>query len=168
MIPAAVSVLIFLPMLLEAVISRKNETHLRSLGANEPAGDVYRAMQVAYPAGFVAMLLEGWWRQPPITAAVVLGFGIFLAAKLLKYWAMATLGSRWTFRVLVPPGSRSIESGPYRFARHPNYVAVTGEFIGVALMTHAIVTAAPVTIGFVTLMRRRVHIEEAALRRDGQ
>ncbi|HUF81917.1 MAG TPA: isoprenylcysteine carboxylmethyltransferase family protein, partial [Burkholderiales bacterium] len=92
------------------------------------------------------------------------GAAVFVAAKALKYWAMATLGWRWTFRVLVPPGSTRIGNGPYRMLRHPNYVAVAGELGGMALMAHALVTGPLSVAAFGLLMYRRVRVEERALR----
>ena len=154
---------VFVPMLLEALLSRRNERELRAMGASEPADDVYRVMQVAYPGLFVAMLVEGLWRDAPAGIVASAGFTIFVAAKLLKYWAMRTLGVRWTFRVLVPPGSSPIRSGPYRLARHPNYVAVLGELAGAALLVHAFVTGALALLGFGALIVARIRVEERAL-----
>jgi methyltransferase len=88
---------------------------------------------------------------------------VFTAAKALKYWAIASLGERWTFRVLVPPGAASITAGPYRWLSHPNYVAVAGEIAGCALAMHAIVTGPVAFVGFGLLMLRRIKVEEAAL-----
>ena len=53
-----------------------------------------------------------------------MGLAVFAAAKLLKWWAIRSLGPYWTFRVIVVPGSSRVDSGPYRFLRHPNYIAV--------------------------------------------
>jgi methyltransferase len=163
MIGTVVFVMVFLPMVLEAALSARHEALLRAGGAQEPAGDVFRAMQLAYPAAFLVMIGEAVLRQPAFDRVVVTGLAIFLTAKVLKYWTIAMLGSRWTFRVLVPPGSTRVLAGPYRFARHPNYVAVTGELIGVALMTHSIITGPLATIAFVLLIRRRIEVEERAL-----
>src|SRR5688572_2286694 len=114
-------------MAFEARLSRANARTLRARGAQEPGGDVYRAMQLVYPASFVAMAVEAWLRPRAISQSVVTGAVVFVAAKSLKYWAIATLGPRWTFRVLVPPDSSRVTSGPYRYMRHPNYVGVAGE-----------------------------------------
>jgi methyltransferase len=102
--PALLAALAFVPMLFEAARSRRNEQALRAMGAHEPAGDVYTLMQVIYPACFLGMILEAWLRGATADAAVSAGLVVFLSAKALKYWAIATLGWRWTFRVLVPPG----------------------------------------------------------------
>jgi methyltransferase len=119
-------------------------------------------MQVAYPGVFLAMIVEGGLRGTGATAALA-GAVVFVAAKGLKYWAIASLGPRWTFRVLVPPGSRRVATGPYRRLAHPNYVAVALELIGVAIAMHANVAGPIGTAGFIWLMRRRVRIEERAL-----
>ena len=156
-------VVAFVPMLAEAARSAANERRLRALGAIEPGGDVYRVMQFAYPASFMVMLGESWLRGAASAPALAAGAIAFTAAKALKYWAIAALGDRWTFRVLVPPGSRRVVRGPYAYLRHPNYVAVAGELSGFALLTGAPVSGAAATIGFVLLMLVRIRIEERAL-----
>ena len=95
---------------------------------------------------------------------MVPGLILFMLAKALKWWAMASLGTRWTFRVLVPPGAPLVTRGPYRRFRHPNYVAVVGELVGVAMVLGTPVTGAVSTVVFGALMWRRVRVEEAALR----
>jgi methyltransferase len=155
--------IVFVPMLFEAVLSRRNERQLRAMGAAEPHDDVYWLMQVAYPAVFVAMLVEGWRHGPLVDVHVAAGFALFIGAKLLKYWAILTLGVRWTYRVLVPPGSTRVLVGPYRLLRHPNYLAVLGEITGAALIAHAPVTGAIAALGFGALLLLRVRVEERAL-----
>ena len=152
------------PMLLETARSAANERRLRAAGAVEPADDVIRIMQLAYPACFVAMIVEAWWRGSSWSHAAIAGAIVFACAKALKYWAIATLGERWTFRVLVPPGSSRIVRGPYTVLRHPNYVAVAGELAGFALLAGAPVTGALATVGFGALMLLRIKVEERALR----
>lgn len=155
--------IVFVPMILEALVSRRNEGLLRAQGAAEPPGDVYAAMQVSYPGAFALMLVEGVLRGPRVDIAVAAGFTLFVGAKLLKYWAIMTLGQRWTFRVLVPPGSTLVAAGPYRLLHHPNYIAVVAELVGTALMAHAPVAGAVSVIGFGWLILRRIRVEEAAL-----
>ena len=155
--------IVFVLMGIEAAIAARHERGLRALGAVEPAGDVYRVMQLAYPASFLLMLGEGAVRRVHADEIASAGACVFIAAKALKYWAIATLGPRWTFRVLVPPGSRRTVRGPYRWISHPNYVAVALELIGVALAAHARVAGPIAVVGFGYLMLRRIRIEEKAL-----
>jgi methyltransferase len=155
--------IVLVPMLFEAVLSRRNERELRAMGAAEPHDDVYWIMQVAYPAAFLAMLLEGWRQGPLVDVHVAGGFALFVGAKLLKYWAIVTLGVRWTFRVLVPPGSTRVLAGPYRLLSHPNYLAVMGELAGAALVAHAPIAGALALLGFGALVLLRIRVEERAL-----
>jgi methyltransferase len=152
------------PLLVETLRSRHNERQLRARGAIEPTGDVYRAMQVAYPGMFVAMTMEGLLRGPAPVAALVSGLVVFLAAKGIKWAAIVSLSDRWTFHVLVLPGAPLVTGGPYRFMRHPNYVGVLGEIVGTALMMGAPVTGVLSLVGFGLLLRRRIAVEERALR----
>lgn len=155
--------LAFVPMLIEARRSASNARALRAAGAIEPHGDVFPAMQVAYPACFAAMIVEAWMRGRGSTAGTLPGAVIFAGAKALKYWAIHTLGPRWTFRVLVPPSSSRITGGPYRFLRHPNYVGVAGELVGFALLAGAPVTGGVSIISFGLLLLARIRVEERAL-----
>ena len=149
----------------EAVLSAHNASVLRARGAVEPPGDVYQVMQIAYPLAFVAMAIEGAWRGPSPPLALVVGLGVFGVAKALKGWAISSLGPRWSFRVLVPPGEPPIARGPYRLMRHPNYLAVCGEIVGAALMVGAFASGAVAFLGFGWLMLRRIAIEDRALGR---
>jgi methyltransferase len=153
----------FVPMLLEARLASRHDRALRTLGAVEPEGDVYGVMRAAYPACFAAMIAEGWFRGAPAGLTIGLGALIFALAKALKYWAMATLGPRWTFRVLVPPGSTPIAGGPYRWLRHPNYAGVIGELVGMGLMAQAPLAGVLSVGGFGALIAARVRVEERAL-----
>ena len=109
------------------------------------------------------MGVEGMARGLADGSTLLVGLAIFTAAKALKLWAIASLGVRWSFKVLVLPDAPLVTTGPYRLLRHPNYVAVTGELVGVAIAVGAPIAGAIGTLVFVWLMRRRVEIEERAL-----
>jgi methyltransferase len=163
MLILALLVIGFVPMVAEARIAARHDRVLRARGAAEPPADVYRIMQGVYPSCFLAMVAEAWLRDAGVDGMFAVGAVLFAAAKGLKYWAMATLGERWTFRVLVPPGSSRILRGPYRWLRHPNYVAVAGELAGFAVMAQASIAGVISLIVFVLLMLARIRVEERAL-----
>jgi methyltransferase len=150
----------------EALLSRVNEAALRRKGAVEPPDDVHRTMQWVYPAIFVVMAIEGAWRGPAPRAVLLGGLLVFGLAKALKAWAIASLGDRWSYRVLVVPGRALVASGPYQWMRHPNYVAVAGEIIGVALTVWAPVSGVLSLLVFGSLLRRRILVEDRALGRQ--
>lgn len=160
-------------MLAEQRVSTRHEAWLRSQGAVEPSGDVYRVMAWLYPLAFLVMGIEGMWRathtvsgnadavrEPAWAASGVL---LFIASKGLKYWAIRSLGVRWTFRVLVMPNLPLVTAGPYRYIRHPNYVAVVGEFVSAAMMVQAPVTGLLMLMAFGLALRARIRVEERAL-----
>ena len=149
----------------EAVLSRFNETLLRAKGAVEPPGDVIGTMRWAYPLSFVAMSVEGALTGPAPREILLWGLALLGVAKALKLWAITTLGSRWTFRVLVLPNAPLITAGPYRFLSHPNYLAVIGEMASVAMIVWAPITGVLATIAFGWLMIKRIAVEDRALGR---
>src|SRR4051812_34192922 len=116
-------------MACEAGRAASNERRQRARGGIEPHGDVYLLMRVAYPAMFVAMLVEGAVRGAAADGGFGIGLVLFAAAKALKWAAILALGPAWTFRVIVVPGSHLVVGGPYRYLRHPNYVGVVGEIV---------------------------------------
>jgi methyltransferase len=124
---------------------------------------VYREMSVVYPASFMAMAFEGAWRGGPQDPWLLVGLSIFAAAKLLKFCVIAVLGDRWTFRVLVPPGAPLVARGPYQYIRHPNYVAVIGELLGVAVFMPAPITGTIAILLFALILVKRIAVEERAL-----
>jgi methyltransferase len=150
-------------MLIEARRATRNERAQRRRGGIEASGDVYQAMRLAYPAAFLAMFAEGAMRGRPGTGALIAGATLFGCAKVLKWWAIATLGPFWTFRVIVLPGVPLVASGPYRWMRHPNYVGVIGELIGTALITGAVVSGPVVTAIFMALLSKRIDVESRML-----
>jgi methyltransferase len=161
----ALLVVVVLPwLLLETWRSRRHEQALRAAGAIEPADDVYAWMRIVYPGMFLAMTAEGVLAPPACTTLVATGIAVFLAAKLLKWWAILSLGRFWSFHVLVLPGVPLVTSGPYRLMRHPNYVGLMGEIAGVALMMRAPFTGVGSAVVFGALLIARIRVEERLLK----
>ena len=93
-----------------------------------------------------------------------LWLGLWLAAQALRYAAMRALGERWTVRILVLPGEPLVRRGPYRFMRHPNYLAVTVELLVAPLMFGAWRTAVAISLLNLVTLGIRIRAEEVALR----
>ena len=150
----------------EAGLSAFNERVLRARGAVGPSGDVLAPMVWAYPACFVAMAIEGALLGPAPPRVLVGGLVLFGLSKALKLWVISTLGVRWTFRVLVLPGAPPVTHGPYALVRHPNYGAVIGEIIAMAMIVSAPITGVLAVIGYGALLRRKISVEDRALGRQ--
>ena len=155
-----------LERLVELVLSRRHERALRARGAVEAGAGHYPLMvgvHTALLAGAAAevLLLDrpflpwlGW----PMLAVVA-------ATMALRYWVIATLGERWTTRVLVLPAVPLVARGPYRFLRHPNYLAVVLEVAALPLVHTAWITAIVCSLANALVLALRIRVEDAALRR---
>jgi methyltransferase len=102
-------------------------------------------------------------RRPFPGALGWIALGGALGAQALRYWSVASLGARWNTRVIVLPGTAPISRGPYRFMRHPNYLAVIVEVACVPLIHGCWLTAVVFSIGNAALLRTRIRAEEAAM-----
>jgi len=148
--------------LAELGLSGRNLAWARARGGREHGFGHYRPMVALHTALLLACLVEathrsfvpalGW----PMLAVVVL-------AQSLRWWSITTLGPRWNTRIIVLPGLPLVEAGPYRWARHPNYVAVVLEGIALPLVHTAWVTAVVFTVLNAGLLRVRISAENAAL-----
>lgn len=151
-------------MLIEAAISRRNEQTLKARGAIAPPDPVYGTMQWAYPGLFALMTVERVFQGTPVQSDLLgAGIVIFTLGKLVKGWAIASLGARWTYKVFVLPGAPLVARGPYQYVRHPNYIGVVGEIVGFALGIGALITGPLALVFFGWLLRQRIAAEERAL-----
>lgn len=150
--------------LAELVIARRNLRWSLERGGVETGLGHYPAMVALHTGLLAGALVEvtvagrtfdpavGW----TMTAVVV-------ASQALRWWCVHTLGPRWNTRVIVLPGVPPVARGPYRWLRHPNYVAVAAEGIALPLVHGAWITALLFTVLNAVLMRVRIRCENAAL-----
>ncbi len=154
---------VVLQRITELLISRRNERWLRAQGAYEVGQRHYPFIVTLHVAFFFSLALEvvlfrmapaAWWWIP---------FLLFAAAQTLRYWSIATLGRRWNTRVLILPETEPIRRGPYRYLRHPNYVAVAIELLCLPLIFQAYFTALIFTLLNAIMMSIRIPAEARAL-----
>jgi methyltransferase len=88
---------------------------------------------------------------------------LVLAGQALRWWCIATLGPRWNTRVIVVPGLAPVTAGPYRWLRHPNYLAVVVEGAALPLVHTAWVAALLFTVLNAVLLSVRIRVEDQAL-----
>jgi len=148
----------------ELVLSARNARLARTRGGVETGHGHYPVMAVFHGAFLAACALEVVLLQRPFPGALGwVALGVVLAAQALRYWAIATLGWRWNTRIVVVPGAAPVTAGPYRFVRHPNYVAVIAEMLALPLVHGAWLTALVFSAGNAWLLRVRIRAEEHAL-----
>ena len=157
-------VLVALERGVELLLSARNARLARARGGVESGRGHYPVMAVFHGAFLLACALEVVLLRRPFPGAVGwLALAVVLGAQVLRYWAIATLGWRWNTRIVVVPGSAPVTGGPYRFVRHPNYVAVIAEMVALPLVHGAWLTAVAFTLGNAWLLRVRIRAEERAL-----
>lgn len=150
--------------LVELRLSKRNAAWAFERGAKEYGQGHYPFMTVFHTAFLVACVAEPWLLDRAFPGA--LGFvalSLAVAAQGLRYWAITTLGPRWNTRVIVLPHGQVISHGPYRFVRHPNYVAVVTELLVLPLVHGAWLTSLVFTLGNAALLFVRIRVEEQAL-----
>jgi methyltransferase len=148
----------------ELVLSARNARLARERGGVESGRGHYPVMAAFHGALLVACALEVALLHRPFPGAVGwLALAVVLGSQALRYWAIATLGWRWNTRIVVVPGAAPVTGGPYRFVRHPNYVAVIAEMMTLPLVHGAWLTAVAFTLGNAWLLRVRIRAEERAL-----
>ncbi|MCA1827896.1 MAG: isoprenylcysteine carboxyl methyltransferase family protein [Myxococcales bacterium] len=140
--------------LAELWLSRRNARKALGRGGVERGNFV--PMALAHALFFPACAIEAGGFHPAIAASVVL-------TQALRWWAVFSLGDRWNVRVIVVPGERPSRRGPYRFVRHPNYIAVVAEMLLIPLAGGAVFTAIVFSALNGILLRSRIRDEEEAL-----
>ena len=150
----------------ELVLSLRNARAARAAGAVEAGQGHYPVMVAFHSLFLLSCALEVTLVPRAFPGAVGwVALGVAVAAQGLRYWAVASLGVRWNTRVLVWPGVPPVTGGPYRFLRHPNYLAVVLEMLAVPLVHGAWITAGVFSFGNALLLRVRIRTEEQALGR---
>lgn len=108
--------------LLELWVSRRNTQRLLQQGAQEHAPGHYPLIVLLHASWLLGLWILAW-----DNSVSYLWVGIFAGLQVLRLWVLATLGARWTTRIIVLPQAPLISAGPYRFFPHPNYLVVIGE-----------------------------------------
>ncbi len=154
---------VILQRLSELLIAKKNKLLLFSNGAVEYDKGGYKFIVLMHVLFFISLVTEKIFLNRELNQLWVVFIIIFLAAQFLRYWAIISLGKYWNTRIIVLQGAKQIKSGPYRFLKHPNYLAVLTELAIIPLIFSCYFTSVIFTILNLIILSRRVKIEEKAL-----
>jgi methyltransferase len=161
MLPDALPILGFVTAqrVAELRLSAGNEKRLRALGAHEVGAAHYPVMVALHAAWLVGLWMLAWDR--PVNWWLV---GVYAALQAARYWTIASLGGRWTTRILVLPDAPPVKGGPYALLRHPNYAVVALEIALLPLAFGLVTYAVMFSTANALLLAWRIHVEERALR----
>jgi methyltransferase len=150
--------------MVELAVSARNARRAQARGAVESGRQHFPFMAVMHGAFLASCALEVVLLQRPFPGAVGwAALAVVVLAQALRWWAVLSLGPSWNVRVLVVPGAAPVRTGPYRYVRHPNYVAVVLEIAALPLVHGAWLTALVFSILDAAVLRARIRDEERAL-----
>jgi methyltransferase len=154
--------LVTLQRLGELVLSRRNTERLLAQGAREAAPGHYPLIVALHAAWLVGLWYLAVWRP-----GVGVNWGwllVFVILQGLRVWVIATLGQRWTTRIIVLPGAPLVREGPYRFVSHPNYIIVAAEILVLPLCFGLVWYGIIFSVLNALVLWIRIRAEAAALR----
>jgi methyltransferase len=155
---AIILALVTLQRLGELVLARHNTEKLMARGAIEVGAGHYPFIVTLHAAWLAALWLLG--RNQEVNLA---GLAVFVMLQGLRLWVLATLGARWTTRIIVLPGAPLVRAGPYRYFSHPNYAVVVGEIAVLPLALHLPWVALVFTVLNAFALIIRIRLEAHAL-----
>jgi len=145
-------------------LAARNARRAFAMGAVEHGRGHYPVMAAFHALFLLSAAGEAIVLKRPFPGALGwVALGGALSAQALRYWSIASLGQRWNTRIIVFPGAPPVSRGPYRFMRHPNYLAVIVEVACVPLIHGCWLTALVFSIGNAALLSVRIRAEEAAM-----
>ena len=156
--------LVSLERIFELYLSKKNELYLKSKGAVEHGQSHFWFMKIMHTLFLVSCLAEAFTKSTGPSLIQFYAFtGLVCLTQLLRYWVITTLGQRWTINVVVLPSAPLITSGPFKWFRHPNYLAVIIEIIALPMIFNGYITAILFSTLNAALLFVRIRVEERAL-----
>jgi methyltransferase len=112
-------ILVTLQRLSELIIAKRNTSGLLAKGAIEHGASHYPVMVLLHASWLAGLWWLGW--NATIIWPLML---VYIALQAFRVWILATLGARWTTRILTVPNENLVAQGPYKYIRHPNYLLV--------------------------------------------
>lgn len=147
----------------ELIHARKNEYLLKQKGAVEYDSRGYLVIVAMHFLFFISLIIENIYADRGFNRLSLLFFIVFIAAQILRYWAISSLGKFWNTKILVLHEESLVTKGPYRYIKHPNYIAVITEMAAIPLIFSCYITAFIFSVLNFLLLLRRIRIEEEAL-----
>ena len=144
----------------ELILARRNTLRLLARGAVESGAGHYPVVVALHAAWLAGLWLLAWDRPTNLGWLVA-----FLVLQLLRIWVIASLGDRWTTRIIVLPDAPLVRRGPYRFLPHPNYVVVAGEMLVLPLVFGLTAYGLSFFLLNAAVLWVRIRAEDAALGR---
>jgi methyltransferase len=163
-----ISFLIFLLFIIlqraaELGLARRNEKIVKSQGAIEFDKNGYRVIVAMHVVFFISLISEKFFLDRTLNRHWIFFIFVFAGAQILRYWSIRSLGVHWNTKVLVIPDKKLVTRGPYKYIRHPIYIAVIMEIAVIPLIFSCYITATVFSLVNSMLLARRISVEESAI-----
>jgi methyltransferase len=153
--------------LAEMRVSRRNQRRLAAQGVAKISAPHFRWMVLLHAGMLAGAGVEVVFLHRPFLPALAAPMGLlFLFSNVMRWWVIRTLAGHWNVEVMASARLGAVTAGPYRWIRHPNYVAVYIEMVSLPLIHTAWLTAIVAALGNAWVLARRVAVEEAVLLAD--
>lgn len=147
----------------ELVLAERNRRWAIRHGGQESGGSHYAVIVGMHVLFYLSLIGERVVSGSGWSAAWPFWIALLAIAQAIRIWSIASLGRFWNTRIIVVPGAAPVRSGPYRFVRHPNYLAVGVEILSIPMLAGAWRTAVIFSALNLVMMRIRISAEERAL-----
>ena len=153
--------------LVEMRISRRNQKNLVAQGVQKISEPHFRRMVLLHAGVLLGAALEVVLLHRPFFPALAAPMALlFIFSNAIRWWVIRTLGSHWNVQVMASARLGAVTAGPYRWIRHPNYLAVYVELVALPMIHTAWITAIVAALGNAWILARRIAVEEAVLLAD--
>ncbi|HWE44736.1 MAG TPA: isoprenylcysteine carboxylmethyltransferase family protein [Caulobacteraceae bacterium] len=142
----------------ELVYARANTRRLLAQGGHEVGAGHYPLIVVMHAAWLIGLWVLAWNRSVSLP-----WLGVFVLIEIARAWMLASIGRRWTTRIIIVPGETLVRKGPYRFFPHPNYAVVAAEIFVLPVVFGLWWFAALFTVLNAGVLFIRIRAENSAL-----
>lgn len=137
---------------------------MRAKGASRVEEPRYPWMVILHVGIFAAAGVEVIvLHRPLIPALAIPMLVLFFLSNVLRWWVIRTLKSHWNVQIMDSARMGVVSNGPYRWIRHPNYVAVFVELVSLPLIYSAWITAVVAAVGNAWVLHNRLAVEDRVL-----
>jgi methyltransferase len=151
----------------ELILAERNRRWALAQGGLESDRRHYPVIVAVHVLFYLSLWLEWEYWSHGWNALWPVWLGLLAGAQIVRCWAILALGRHWNTRIIVLPKMKLVTRGPYRFIRHPNYLAVIIEFVAIPVLCGAYSTAVVFSLANAWILARRIPREERALRQCG-
>lgn len=143
----------------EQIHANRNMRRLIAEGAREEDQAFYPVVAVSH----LAWIASIFFLIPADAVVIWPAIGLFVLLQPLRYWTIAALGRYWTYRIVTLDGAPIVETGPFRWMRHPNYAVSVTETLVLPLAFGAVAVAVIMTVIYAAVTRYKITLEDRAL-----